>query len=183
MNNKDPIPPLPLLKVEFNKKLEQWRPASWNYISKIPDMKTIAGPTSKKWSKRVKEELESFKKWRAFQTPPFRNLKPVKNRIFTLEVKLKALFDLERGWTSTGLRIPLNYPYHMPDWKSNIKSLIKSSTGRKPFCMPPVFSAWWKRKEGHAGIAHFLQAFLAFISVAVESSDENYVIKIGEDKK
>ncbi|NIQ04531.1 MAG: hypothetical protein GWO20_02000 [Candidatus Korarchaeota archaeon] len=174
-----PLSLLPKLNLKFRPKQKELKPASWNYIFKIPELKTIAGPASSKWPQRVKEEIETFQKWRTFQSPPFRKLEKVAKRKFTLEVNLKLLFGQEKEkWNKTEIRIPLNYPYYMPDWRGDLKELVRSYTGRRPFCMPPVFKSWWKKRKGHAGIAHFLQAFLAFISVAAKEPKRMYTLKI-----
>lgn len=169
---------IPSLKINFQTKQIHWRDASWNYVFKIPDLETVAGPNSKKWPKRKQEEIEIFKKWMKFQNPPFRGLASVQNRKFSVEVNLQSILNKEKkNWKKTALKVPLNYPYYMPDWKSDLKTLVRSYTGKRPFCMPPVFKAWWKKKKGHAGISHFLQAFLAFISVAGKPNKE-YAIKV-----
>lgn len=179
MTNGRDILQLPTLQLKLEPKQKELKPASWNYIFRIPELQTIAGPTSSKWPKRVEEEIKSFNKWREFQSPPFKELTQASKRKFRLQANLTSLFRQKKEWIRTEIRIPLNYPYYMPEWRGKLRSLVRSSTGRKPFCMPPVFKAWWKRKKGHAGIAHFLQAFLAFISVAEESAgNKEFAIRI-----
>lgn len=184
-SKKGKVSRIPLLKLKLKKKQRQLRPASWNYITDIPNITTVAGPNDSEWPKRRKEEIKVFEKWCAFQSPPFRDLTQEYRRKFSIEANLKSLFNQQgkKKWTKTAIKIPIHYPHYMPElnWRENNKfwRLVRSWTNKKPFCMPPVFKVWWKKKKGHAGIAHFLQAFLAFISVAGEDSEgKGYSIKI-----
>ncbi|MEX2689832.1 MAG: hypothetical protein Q6351_005865 [Candidatus Njordarchaeum guaymaensis] len=147
----------------------------WNFYNDIPPLRIVASPLDKNWPDRVKEEISVFNLWRKFNPKvPFSDLRIHDNpRRFIIDANLHELFmkgnkDL---WQSISILIPLRYPFQMPILgdpardKAFIK-LLRGWTDNRPFCMPQVFHIWWNRLSGGAGIAHFLHAYLVFLSIA-----------------
>lgn len=181
---------IPLLHVkEAYKKLLGAR-ANWNFYTDIPELEIIAGPLQVEWNKRVKEEIRVFDIWKRFNPAiPFRNLRnsPPSSRKFQVEINIGELFELGyEKWIPITILIPLNYPKSWPsigDPRSDDEffKLLRNWTHNHPFCMPPILRAWWTNYRGRAGIAHFLQAFLIFITIAGRKShkkDKKWIINI-----
>jgi len=164
---------LPKIEIEF--KYKQYRGARvfWDFANDIPPIELVAGPDYQLWPKRVKEEIKIFEIWRKFNKKvPLRNLKPTKNlRKFSIEVDTKSLFEYPMGWIKVHILIPLRYPIQMPhigepSTDRKFLELVKYWTSGRPFCMPRVVNTWWYRFKGKAGIAHFLHAYIAFLTIA-----------------
>ncbi len=167
--------PLPSLKIILKPRIVHGIKASWNFYNDIPPLNIIASPRDKNWKERVKEEKRVFSVWIRFNpSAPFRNLRlsNTNPRKFLIDVNLGELFKLKRDkWRTVTILIPLNYPRQYPtigdpSTDGEFLSMLREWTGYKPFCMPPIFRAWWYSFKGKAGIAHFLQAFSFFLSIA-----------------
>ena len=168
---------LPKITIQFKYKTFRGTKVFWDFSNDIPPLKVVAGPTSPDWPKRVEEEIKVFEIWRKFNKKiPLKNLQPTKNnRRFIVEVNTKSLFDYPMGWIKVHILIPLRYPNQMPhlgdpSLDRRFLDLLNYWTNGRPFCMPKVINLWWYRFNGRAGIAHFLHAFMAFLSIAGRKS-------------
>ncbi|MHA1616083.1 MAG: hypothetical protein ACTSX9_02110 [Candidatus Njordarchaeales archaeon] len=170
---------LPSLKIVLRQKKARGIPLVWNFYTDIPSLQIIASPRTNKWLDRVKEEIRVFETWRLFNANvPFKNLRIAKNnpQRFLVDVNVGELFNMGREyWLTVTINVPISYPKHPPTigdprWDREFIMMLRKWTNYKPFCMPPVFRAWWFNFKGKAGIAHFLQAFMVFLAVAGKSN-------------
>lgn len=169
---------LPIFEVNLKYKVYSRTRVFWDFHNDIPPLETIARPLSPDWKKRVEEEIEIFNIWRKFnESLPLRNLEPVDNRRFSIEININDVFNEELGWRKVYILIPLNYPFRMPtlgDPSSDywFIKLLRKWTGNRPFCIPRVIYLWWTKLKGKAGIAHYMHIFLVFVTIAGRKSTQ-----------
>ncbi len=171
---------LPLLDPKIIRKYIRGIPVKWDYHRDLPPIRTIARPNSKEWKKRVKEEIRAFEIWKKFNPSlPFRNLRwDDKFYTFTVEVNIKQLFGVTwsgKEWITVRIVISRNYPRTLPDFANYtpedhvFQRLVFKATRGSPFCIPPVFYGKLRKLGLHAGIVHFLDVFLTWISLFKKS--------------
>ena len=173
-----PIKPIPTIELEFRYKKTKGSRAFWDFSNDIPPINTVASPTSEEWRKRIEEELKTFEIWKRFNpNVPVRNLNWVSDRRFTVEFNLKDIFNVDAGWRTVSILIPFTYPYKMPSLADPSREywfvrILRKWTGGAPFCIPRVIHVWWNNLKGHAGIAHFLNIFIVFVTIAGKKSSK-----------
>lgn len=171
---------LPLLDPKIIRKYIRGIPVKWDYHRDLPPIRIIARPNSKEWKKRVEEEIRAFEIWKKFNPSlPFRNLKwDDKFYTFTVEVNIKQLFGVTwsgKEWITVRIVISRNYPRTLPDFANYtpedhvFQRLVFKATRGSPFCIPPVFYGKLRKLGLHAGIVHFLDVFLTWISLFKKS--------------